>query len=156
MKGKPYVSTYFSPDREVEKLLCGFIDNTEQTLECAIYSFTLKSMVNALVNAHNRGVDVRVIADREQAWKWYSKINNLKQKLPDRVRISKEEDNPNVEFEIMHNKYMISDNNAVMVGSANYTTGGIIKNRENTNIIRLKYVVKKYRENFNTIWDANK
>jgi phosphatidylserine/phosphatidylglycerophosphate/cardiolipin synthase-like enzyme len=41
------------------------------------YTFTLKEIANALINAKERGVDVKVILDKSQLYSKYSVINEL-------------------------------------------------------------------------------
>lgn len=76
------VDYYFTKAGEhPETQLTGIINSSKNTLDVAIYSLTDKNIVNAIVNAKNRGVAVRLITDKEcsgkntskQSWRFWSR-----------------------------------------------------------------------------------
>ena len=59
------VSYYFARQTpNVDQQLIKVIDSSKSTLDIAIYSLTKKSIVNAIINAKNRGINVEVITDK--------------------------------------------------------------------------------------------
>lgn len=142
-----YASVYFSPSRDTTDNVIGFIDRCEASIDAAVYSLTHAEITEALVRAHNRGVQIRVVTDKVQAGSQYAKDEYLiEQGIPllrDQVT------------GLMHHKYIIGDSNAVGTGSFNWTISAEERNQENFVIIRLKYMVEEFQENFNKIWKMN-
>jgi phosphatidylserine/phosphatidylglycerophosphate/cardiolipin synthase-like enzyme len=97
------------------------------------FSFTSRTLANALTAAKRRGVDVQVMADREQTF------SGEGSRIPDLVRsgipVVLE-----VRFQSAHNKVMIVDpgtaEGAVITGSYNWTYAAQNKNAENVLILR--------------------
>lgn len=62
------VKSYFTRAGEHPELaLIAVMDGARQSLDVAIYSLTKAEIVKAMLNAHKRGVAVRVITDETQA-----------------------------------------------------------------------------------------
>lgn len=57
------IETGFSPDGDAERLILKVINSSTHSLRLAAYSFTSPKVVQALINAKKRGVDVRVVTD---------------------------------------------------------------------------------------------
>src|SRR5579871_4148149 len=58
---------YFSPRGGISSLIVQQIQNTQNTIDIEIYEFTRTEIMNALIMAKNRGVSIRVLADRGEA-----------------------------------------------------------------------------------------
>ncbi len=135
-------SLCFVPDgASCEAMLIGAIRNTRQSLLIQAYSFTSPSIAEAVVQAHKRGVDVRVIVDQSQVGDKYTSATFLKNAgIPVVV-----DDQP----AIAHNKVMIFDQQAVFTGSFNFTRSAQSRNTENGIIIRGDAsIVKAYTDNW--------
>ena len=63
----PRIETCFSPMMDCSKVVIGQLDSAKKTLDLALYSLTLDSIAQAIIDAHKRGVKVRVVIDRTQA-----------------------------------------------------------------------------------------
>jgi phosphatidylserine/phosphatidylglycerophosphate/cardiolipin synthase-like enzyme len=64
----PAAATYdaaFSPRGQSLELILSAIAAAEQSILAAAYSFTSKPVAQALLEAHRRGVSVRVVADKK-------------------------------------------------------------------------------------------
>lgn len=60
--------TYLTPwDTGVEAALVSLIDHAQTAVRLLIYGFTLPTVVDALIRAHQRGVDVRGVFDHSQS-----------------------------------------------------------------------------------------
>lgn len=53
------------------------IDQSKESILVQEYTFTLKAVANALVNAKKHDVDVKVILDKSQLYSKHSVINEL-------------------------------------------------------------------------------
>ncbi len=59
-------SVCFTPGQDCEGEIVGAITSARQSILVQAYSFTSSPIAKALVEAKNRGVDVRVILDKSQ------------------------------------------------------------------------------------------
>jgi phosphatidylserine/phosphatidylglycerophosphate/cardiolipin synthase-like enzyme len=135
-------SVCFVPDgASCEELLIDTINNTTRTLLIQAYSFTSAPIARAVINAHNRGVDVRVIVDKSQVSERYTSARFFKNAgIP--VVIDSEP-------AIAHNKVMVFDQQAVFTGSFNFTRSAQQRNAENGIVIRGDAaLVKAYTDNW--------
>lgn len=125
----PQIETGFSPDGDAERLILKVINSATHDLRLAAYSFTSPKIVQALVNAKKRGVDVRVVVD-ESGPKSKSGIAALNllagAHIPART---------NGEYAIHHDKYIIVDGQHVQTGSFNYSQAAAKSNSENVIVI---------------------
>jgi len=146
-----YASTYFSPDRGADEVVVGFIDGCDTFCDVAIYSLTHDPIADAIIRAHQRGVVVRVLMDKTQAGNKYADDEKLEAAGVD-VRRDHQKG-------IMHNKFLIGDGRnapkAVLTGSYNFTKSATERNAENFVIIRISYVVRAFKEEFEKLWAAN-
>jgi len=142
-----YVSTYFSPDRGAADVVIGFIDRCTTHIDAAVYSITHDGISDALIRAHQRGVLVRVMIDKSQAGMASADDEKMEQAGIPVVRDSI--------TGLMHHKFMVGDGMAVATGSFNWTASADTRNMENFVIIRLKYVVEEFQEEFDRLWVLN-
>ena len=143
-----YVSSYFSPNRGTADILTGFIDRCVDTIDVAVYSITHEKIVEALVSAKKRGVNIRVITDNTQAAGKWSKDEKLEEANIPVIRAARGWRSS------MHHKFIIGDKKSVGTGSFNWTNNADKRNAENFVIIRLKYVVDQFRKEFDTLWQS--
>ena len=138
------VQVYFSPHGGCQDAIVSIIDEAESTIDCAIYTFTSRDIAQALVRAHQRGVEIRIIADRTQAADGYSKKRYLVNKEIS-LRVHTGEG-------IMHNKFMIVDSTIVLTGSYNWTASANHRNYENILIINSPALAMNYEKEFGILW----
>ncbi len=140
------IAVYFSPGDECGRVLLETIDRARNTIEVAVYLITSRSLANALINAHNRGVTVRVYVDGENATESYSKAGYLKRAGIDVRRETGEG--------LMHNKFCIVDDETVATGSYNWTTSADLVNDENIVVIRSGAIARQFRKAFERYWEG--
>jgi len=137
---------YFSPRGGCESQVIGWIRRANKTIHILIYSFTLDSISDALIEAHSRGVEVKIVFEKNQITK-YSEYQKLKV-----AGISVRND---TNSGYMHDKVMIIDGIIVLTGSFNWSTHAERENNENLIIIRSIYVAAVYEEEFYRIWNSS-
>jgi phosphatidylserine/phosphatidylglycerophosphate/cardiolipin synthase-like enzyme len=104
------------------------------------YSFTSASIAKALVEAHKRGVDVRVILDKSQRTEKYSSADFVQHAgIPIWI---------DAKHAIAHNKIMVIDGETVITGSFNFTKAAESNNAENLLVIRSPELATKYTANW--------
>jgi len=108
------------------------------------YSFTSVTIAKALLEAHQRGVQIQIILDKSQRTEKYSSADFLaNQGVPTRIDAS---------HAIAHNKVIVIDGEMVLTGSFNFTKAAQEKNAENVLIIRDKALAALYAQN----WEAHR
>lgn len=61
------VDVKFTPSTDCEDSIIGYINNSVNTIDIAVYSINNEKIVSALKQAHNRGVKLRILTDKLQA-----------------------------------------------------------------------------------------
>ena len=120
------------------------IDGSRSAIRIQMYSLTLQEIVNALLRAKRRGVDVRLIVD----------FGQFRDDRNDSLRIaSLASQGVPVLFDtvpgLMHDKVMVIDSEMVLTGSFNYTWGAEHWNAENLVVVRDRVLAAEYLRNWN-------
>ena len=135
---------FFCPHDSCEDIIISSIGNARETIDVAIYSLTSEDISRAIMKAHKRGVNVRVIADFLQSQSRSSRVQELSAQGI-KVKIF-----PN--GTVMHDKFAVIDNSTVITGSYNWTKGASYSNKENFIIIVDKGLARKYEDEFFRLW----
>jgi len=137
----PAKQAYFSPRGGCTQAIVDNLSHTERTVLIQAYSFTSEPIAEALIDAHKRGVKVKILLDKSQRHGKGSKVDLL---VNDGIPVSID-----TKHAIAHNKVMIIDGVIVMTGSFNFTNAAEDRNAENLLIVRDKFLATKYRNNWN-------
>jgi phosphatidylserine/phosphatidylglycerophosphate/cardiolipin synthase-like enzyme len=108
------------------------------------YGFTHNGIAQALVSAHQRGVEVKVLLDQKS-----ESTNRLVVELFQSNQISMRFDGSHA---IAHNKVMVLDGQVVITGSFNFTQSAQIRNAENLLVLRSDELANSYKQNWLTHW----
>lgn len=123
------IETGFSPDGDAERLVVKVIDSAVRSIRLAAYSFTSPKVVQALIRAKRRGVNVRVVVDNSvpKSKSGAAALNLVVGAgIPARL---------NRKYAIHHDKYIIADDRHVQTGSFNYSQAAAKSNSENVIVI---------------------
>ena len=134
----------FSATEDCESLLIDLIEGAKKSIHVMIYSFTLDELSEALIEAKNRGVDVKVVIEAENA---FSKGSEYRKLLEAGVRV-KLDRNP----ALMHHKVMIVDWRIVVTGSYNWSWSAENRNDENLVILDDPRTASLYETEFQRVW----
>ena len=134
---------YFCPEDNCSLQIISAINSAEESVDIAVYSFTLDSIADALVRAEQRGVEVGVVFDYVQSFNEYSEDETLERSGVYVIR--KKGDG------LMHNKFLVVDERLVVTGSFNYSRSADTKNDENLVFIYNKDVAEKYSREFDEL-----
>jgi phosphatidylserine/phosphatidylglycerophosphate/cardiolipin synthase-like enzyme len=105
----------------IDEIVADTMRDAELRVDVAAFDIDSEAIVNALIELEERGVEVRVVTDEDNAD--LSSINRLR-----RNGISVVEDKRSG---LMHNKFAVIDGRFVWVGSMNFTTNGAYCNNNN-------------------------
>ncbi len=139
------ISVYFCPEDECDAQIVGQINAAQQSIHAAVYSFTLDSVGDALIEAKARGVEVRVVLDEGQAAQEASEF----QRLRDANIAVLLDGNP----DYMHNKFAVFDSSKVATGSYNWTKHATKGNDENLILLKSAELAAKYEAEFSELWE---
>ncbi|HMB94465.1 MAG TPA: phospholipase D family protein [Tepidisphaeraceae bacterium] len=133
------IQVYFSPNGGCTDAVVRELSQAHQSVGVQAYTFTSTAIAQALVQAHDRGVQVVAIIDKSARTEKYTEATFLaNHNIP--VFIDDQHD-------IAHNKIMIIDGQTVITGSFNFTKQAEKSNAENLLILHRQDVAKLYTAN---------
>ena len=139
----PDIQVFFSPRGGCTDAIVKELTAAKETVLVKAYSFTPAPIAKAVVDAHKRGVKVRVILDKSQRTEKYSSATFLKNAgIPTYI---------DDKHAIAHNKVMVIDGATVITGSFNFTKAAEESNAENLLVIRDSGIAGEYTKN----WQAH-
>ena len=140
------INVYFSPkyDVIVNKII-PFVKNSKKNIYIPIFYLTHKELINALIEAKRRNVDVYILMDATSANHRSSKVDLLRK---NKIKVKVE----NMAGK-MHTKAMVIDEKYVILGSMNYSYSGVNKNDENTLILKNEQIAKDIINYFMYNWE---
>lgn len=127
------IDVLFTPWDDAEGALLREIGQARQTLRVQAFLLTSRNITRALIAAHERGVTVRVLADRENVQKGENT------RVPD-LHAAGIEVRLETRYAAAHNKILLidaeGDHPVVITGSYNFTFSAQARNAENLLILR--------------------
>lgn len=140
------VEIYYAPEDLPGERLAALYGKARRYIYVAIYGITYPPIVKALVAAHKRGVDVRVISDRER-------LKDPKQQSAlETLRLAGISVKVNRHENLMHLKQVVMDDEINTSGSMNQTGSGNRYNDERLDVFTDPVTSVKARDKFLTMW----
>lgn len=143
------IEALFVPTDKPQSLLLELIKQEKEAIWIALYNLTDPEVAQELLAAHERGVDIQLIAD----------VEALRPKA-EQVTMLYDNDVPvwlYAEYRsLMHNKYLlfadtVGDAPLVWTGSANVTKVGFKGNQENVVLLNDEETLERYLQDFERI-----
>jgi len=130
--------------------VAAYIDRAESTLDLAVYNSNDQTVMNAINDAYDRGVQIRYIVQGTNANIGIGQLNN---NIPIHER---QDDNGSG----MHNKFVIIDADdtekcTLIMGSTNFTTNGFVEDYNNLVIFQDQSICRGYRVEFEEMWGGS-
>ena len=123
------IQIYFSPNKHIiNDVILPEIEKAQDYIYLSMFLITDKKIVTSLIEAHNRGVEIRLIIDAHHALQTYSRHEQLR-KAGIKVKVENWAGK-------MHAKTVIIDDKTIITGSANWTYSAFRYNDENLLIFR--------------------
>ncbi|MDE6138889.1 MAG: hypothetical protein K2F57_05410, partial [Candidatus Gastranaerophilales bacterium] len=142
--GNSEIEVYFSPKDKSASRIVQLIKDAKTYIYIPTFLITHTDITNELINAHNRGVDVRIIIDANSTG-----TRNSKHGLLRRSGILLKTENYAGK---LHAKTMILDDKYLITGSMNFSNSGENKNDENLLIIKNPKIAKAHKNFFLYLW----
>ncbi len=115
-----------------------------KSADVCVFTITDDRISNAIIEAHRRGIEIRILTDNEKAFDAGSDITRL-ERAGLQVRVDRTPYH-------MHHKFAIIDNELLLNGSYNWTRGAAENNEENFIITDDKRLLGPFRELFERLW----
>ncbi len=150
------IKIFFSPKGGIAEEIIKQIDNAQEYIDIAIYSFTSEPIAEAIIRAKNRGVEIRILMDKGQSQGKYSKYELF---LDNGIIIIQDR-----HAGIMHNKIILIDGRILFTGSYNLSNSAEEKNEENLLMFIddeevegeiEEEIIRIYKERLDYLWRYN-
>ncbi len=136
-KSAPYgasdkIHAWMGPEDSIYQKVISALDGAQNTALVAMFQFNTSSILDAIIDAKNRGVAVVVVLDKVQADDPESLANETLSSAGISVVLAH---NMGSNFAEMHSKFAVIDHQLLLIGSYNWTNLGSFFNDENLLII---------------------
>lgn len=135
---------YFSPGDACVNKVMALIRKVQKTADICVFTITDDRVSDALIDAHRRGIKVRIITDNDKAIDLGSDIERLGSAgIPVRMDMT--------EFH-MHHKFALFDGHILLTGSYNWTRSAAMNNQENIVLSGEHRLISTFSELFEKLW----
>ncbi len=134
-----------SPGKQIPDTLYVLLENAKQSIDICVFTISDQSLSKRIIDAHRRGVAVRIISDDQKVNDRGSQVYNLK-KAGIKVKIDHSRYH-------MHHKFGVIDSRISFTGSYNWTYTATKHNQENLIITTNYDIVKQFGSEFEKLWD---
>jgi hypothetical protein len=134
----------FFPSQDNEAKIIEYLKSAKKSIYVCVFTITNERLCTALLEAHLRGVNVKMITDDEEV----RLISNLRDLSEEGIHVRTD----NAKNALMHNKFVIIDQRILMTGSYNWTVRATKANQENVVILENNQLVDTFTAEFNKLW----
>ena len=127
------------------------INSAQKSIHIAAFEFNLTPVAEALIAAHQRGVEVRWVTDDENGIEADSEKGHGQFAMLQKAGIEVIDDGRSA---LMHNKFVIFDGKVVWTGSTNMTINDNFRNNNNVIVFESPEIATIYEREFSEMWDG--
>jgi len=151
----PWIDIYFTDPENplsaqetggLDGPLVASIDSARLTVDVVIYSLSLRSVRDALIRAHERGVQVRMVMESD----------NMDRSAPQALLDAGIPILGDCREGLMHDKFVIIDRSEVWLGSMNFTYSGAYEDNNQLFLIRSTKMAENYTKEFEEMFIDDK
>lgn len=136
---------FFSPGNECRDAIIHQLQQSVSSLRICVFTISDDRITEEILYRHSMGISIQIITDNDKCYDLGSDIEKLC-KAGIEVKVDKTPYH-------MHHKFAVIDNKTVLTGSYNWTRSAALYNHENIVLSTDKQVVKKFRNEFEKLWD---
>lgn len=133
-------STYFSPGDDCRNKIISLINNAKKTIKICVFTISDNKIVQAILDAHKRGISITIISDNDKSNDKGSDINYLSDKGIEVIL--------DHSAHHMHHKFALFDEKILLNGSFNWTRSASNVNQENILVTAEPELVSDFVEQF--------
>jgi phosphatidylserine/phosphatidylglycerophosphate/cardiolipin synthase-like enzyme len=141
---RPDDEVLFAPGEEVLYRLCELLGGARTTIDLCVFTISDDRITRNIIEAHRRGVSIRLITDDQKRADQGSDIDTLARAG---IPIRTDDGEPH-----MHHKFALFDASILATGSYNWTRGATF-NHENLLVTHSPTAVSRYAGAFNALWE---
>jgi phosphatidylserine/phosphatidylglycerophosphate/cardiolipin synthase-like enzyme len=134
----------FSPHGGATELIVKTVLSARKSIRMAAYVFTSEPIAAALIEAHHRGVEIRIVVDGKESARDFNAISQVAQ--------SGIEVRADWHYATMHDKFIVVDGRTVEEGSFNYTSAAEKRNAENVVVLDNRRLAERYVREWEKLW----
>lgn len=138
-------NAFFSPGDACRNIIINQIMYATSRVNICVFTISDDRITSAIIDAHKRGKDVRIITDNDKSLDMGSDIAQLHK---EGIAI-KMDSTPNH----MHHKFMVVDESSLITGSYNWTLSAARYNHENVLHSTEGGLVKSFLKEFGQLWN---
>ncbi len=142
-QGGPILDVCFAKVAQCDTVVIRWINAANRSIYVEMYSFTSDGIRDALIAAHNRGIDLKIVVDSSEAGGQGAEYATLKAAG---INILLDGNSG-----LLHDKVAIIDNATVLTGSYNWSAAAENSNDENLVVLQSQPVTNEYMAEFNRI-----
>lgn len=130
------------PEQAVDDYVIASINAAQRTVDAASYDFNLPSMAEALIDAHKRGLIVRLVTDTDALVE-----DEVRRVVEAEIGVAHDDRSA-----LMHDKFVIVDGRVVWTGSWNFSENDTYRNNNNVLAIAAPQIVANYQVVFDSMF----
>ena len=134
----------FSPGHDCRNRIQKLLREAKTSIHICVFTITDDRVTDCIVDAHARGVQVRVISDNDKAHDPGSDLHRMR-RADLQVAFDRTPDH-------MHHKFAVFDNRLLVSGSYNWTRSASDRNEENIIVTSDERLVQKFARRFESLW----
>src|SRR6185312_11991251 len=136
---------HFSPGEHCPCRIAQLFGRAVGKVDVCVFTITDDRITSAVIDAHRRGVAIRIITDNDKANDEGSDIVRLDEAgIP--VRVDRTEYH-------MHHKFAVFDDSILLTGSYNWTRGAARFNNENFIVTTEPRLISPFANSFEQLWN---
>ena len=135
----------FSPGDDCWQRICNLIRTARSQVAICVFTITDDRISDVILDAHRRGVRIRIISDNDKSLDRGSDIERLA-KAGIHVRVDETSNH-------MHHKFALFDRKQLLTGSYNWTRSAAQYNEENIVVSDDRQLVIQFEKEFNRLWN---
>jgi len=139
------VEAYFTLRDDPFRVIYSLVNSAKRSIHVAVYDIDNMELAVALVDARDRGVEVKVVSDERNSGERAIRYL-IKKRIP--VVFDNREN-------FMHDKFAVVDGEFVITGSANWTDKGLFFHDNNVVVIHSKSISSAYEKEFSEMFDMH-
>jgi phosphatidylserine/phosphatidylglycerophosphate/cardiolipin synthase-like enzyme len=136
------VEIHYAPVENLERMDVGLLRSARAKIDMAAYSLTDRAVIDALIDAHHRGVAIRIVLDPTQR----HAVDRLRE-IANEVRVKTSGD-------LLHLKSYSLDGEVIRSGSANFSASGLKRQDNDIIVVRERTAALGFDARFEQIWAA--
>jgi cardiolipin hydrolase len=139
-------NAWFTPGYECRNQIVRQLNKARRKIEVCVFTISDNTLSQALIEAHQRDIDVHIISDND---KQHDQGSDLQQLIKQGIAV-RFDDTP----DHMHHKFCLIDGITLINGSFNWTRSATDRNQENIVVSNDRKLIRQFEKRFAELWMA--